>query len=136
MGMAFQLAGELGHALGEASAISYQDYLVLAVLREFDGRGRPVDLGRELGWEKSRVSHHVARMVDRGLVTRETVATDKRGALVVATAKGRRALEAAAPVHDEVVRRHFLDVVTDRQLTVVRGVAERVIASLATAGDD
>lgn len=50
--------------------------------------------------------------------------TDKRGALVTSNAKGRRALEAAAPVHDGVVRRQFLDVVSDRELAAIRRADE------------
>ena len=133
MGMAFQLTGQLGQALNEATSISYQDYLVLAVLREQGGRARPVDLGRELGWEKSRLSHHVARMLERGLVRRESLTTDKRGALVVVTSKGRRAAEGAASVHDGVIRQRFLELVTERELATIRRVAERVLASLPDA---
>ena len=133
MGMAFQLAGDLGRTLSEATPLSYQDYLVLAVLAERGGRARPSELGRELGWEKSRVSHHVGRMIERGLVKRESFTSDKRGALVVVTAKGRSAAERAAPVHDEVIRRRFLDLVSERELTTFRRVAERVLASLDEA---
>jgi DNA-binding MarR family transcriptional regulator len=132
MGMAFQLAGELGRTLGEVAAISYQDYLVLAVLKEQGGRARPVHLGRELGWEKSRLSHHVSRMIDRGLVKRDSVTSDKRGALIIATPKGLRAADAARTYHDRVVREHFLDLVSDKELATIRRVAERVLASLGS----
>ena len=132
--MAFQLSGELGRQLSAKCGLSYQDYLVLAVLKDReDGRIRANELGRELGWEKSRVSHHVARMTERGFVRRETFASDKRGALAVITAKGREAIEAAASVHDAVVRDHFLAHVQKDELGVISDVAQRVLASLATA---
>ena len=36
-----------------------------------EGRLRAFELGEGLQWEKSRVSRQVARMAERGLVTRE-----------------------------------------------------------------
>lgn len=47
-----------------------------------DGRMRLFELVAVLGWEKSRLSHHVARMAARGLVTEEKCDTDRRGAFV------------------------------------------------------
>ena len=132
--MAFQLAGELGRQLSATTGLSYQDYLVLAVLKERDGgRIRAFELGRDLGWEKSRVSHHVARMAERGYVRRETCSSDKRGAFTVITAQGRAAIDAASPVHDMVVRQHFLANVRKDELGVISDAAERVLASLAAA---
>jgi len=132
--MAFQLSGELGRQLATATGLSYQDYLVLAVLQaRDDGRARAFELGDELGWEKSRVSHHVARMAQRGHVRREPVATDGRGAYIRITTKGRTALAAAAPAHDAVVRRHFLANVDRDELEVIGDVAGRVLASLGTS---
>ena len=78
--MHMQLIATLGRELAADSGLSYPDYLVMAVLTERpEGRVRVLELGRLLGWEKSRVSHHIARMVDRGLVTRERCLTDQRG---------------------------------------------------------
>ncbi len=98
---------------------------------------RAFELGNELGWEKSRVSHHVARMVQRGLVKREPCETDHRGAFVVLTTKGRKAIEAAAPVHVGNVRRLFVDLVTASELRTLSAVAHRVLENLAAdeAGD-
>jgi DNA-binding MarR family transcriptional regulator len=135
VGMSLQLSGTRRRALAAATSLSYQDYLVLAVLAEEGGQARPLDLVRELGWEKSRVSHHVSRMVERGLVTRAAIDSDRRGAVVVSTASGRRAAAAARSVHDEVVRKHFLDVATERELATIRRVAERVQATLADPPD-
>ena len=133
--MHFQLAAKLSRELAGQTGLSYQDYLVLAVLRDRpDARMRAFELGNELGWEKSRVSHHVARMVERGLVTRERCLTDQRGAFVVLTDKGRKAIEAAAPLHVGNVRRHFVDVVTAAELRTMSAVARRVLEKLA--GDE
>ena len=41
-------------------------------------------------WEKSRTSHHIARMVKRGLVVRDKCPEDGRGTFVVVTDGGGR----------------------------------------------
>jgi DNA-binding MarR family transcriptional regulator len=130
--MHFQLTAKLNRELAGQTGLSYPDFLVLAVVRDRpEGRMRAFELGNELGWEKSRVSHHVARMGERGLVKRERCATDQRGAFVVITTKGRKAIEAALPVHVGNVRRHFLDLVTDAELRTLSTVAGRVLGKLA-----
>ena len=66
---------------------------------------RLFELAEVLGWEKSRLSHHVGRMADRGLVKNERCDSDRRGAFVVVTDRGRQEIEAAAPGHVTAVRR-------------------------------
>ena len=46
-------------------------------------------------WEKSRLSHHLARMERRGLIERQDCEDDARGAFVALTPEGRRAIEQA-----------------------------------------
>ena len=129
--MHLQLTATLSRELAEASGLSYQDYLVLAALTDRPGgRMRAFELGRELGWEKSRLSHHIARMVERGLVRRERCETDQRGAFVVVTKRGRKAIEAAAPGHVEGVRRHFIDLLSPTELEALSTVAGRVLEKL------
>lgn len=129
--MQMQLLATLSRDLADTSGLSYQDYAVLVPLSErADGRMRAFELGRELGWEKSRLSHHISRMAERGLVTRERCEADLRGAFVVLTPKGRKAIEEAAPAHVDSVRRHFIDLLTPEQLRVVAAVAETVLDRL------
>jgi DNA-binding MarR family transcriptional regulator len=136
--MHFQLSAKLSRELAARTGLSYQDYLVLAVVYDrYERRMRAFELGSELGWEKSRVSHHVARMTERGLLRKEKCLTDQRGAFVVVTAKGRKAFDAAAPLHMGNVRRHFIDLVSSAELRTMSAVARRVLEKLATeqAGD-
>lgn len=134
--MQLRLTARLSRELAAESELSYPDYTVLVVLTDQpDGRLRPFELGRELGWEKSRVSHHVSRMAARGLVTREKCSSDQRGAFVVITAPGRRAIEAAAPGHVAAVRRYFVDQLTPAQLDAVGDITESVLAVLDREAD-
>lgn len=132
--MQLQLFAVLGRELA-SDGLSYPDYLVLAGLSDrADCRARPVELGRDLGWEKSRVSHHIARMEQRGLVERLRCPTDLRGWLVSMTDAGREAIIAAAPAHVGAVRRHFIDLLTPEQLAMLDTVATTVLAHLHEDG--
>ena len=87
---------------------------------------RAFELGAVLGWEKSRLSHHVQRMAQRGLVRKEKCASDRRGSFVSVTAAGRNEIEAAAPGHVNAVRTLFVDLLTDEQLDAIADAAEAV----------
>lgn len=130
--MQLQLTARLARELADDSELSYPDYEVLVALTaQPDDRLRAFELGRALGWEKSRVSHHVSRMVARGLVARESCPSDQRGAFVVVTPQGRAAITAAAPGHVAAVRRYVVDRLTPDQLDTLASVADTVLAALA-----
>lgn len=129
--MQMRLEGELARQLAADSGLSYPDYLVLVALTDRpDGRMRLFELAEALGWEKSRVSHQVARMANRELVAKEKCDSDRRGAFVVITAHGRREIAAAAPGHVEAVRHMFVDRLTPDQLDTIGDAAEVVLAAL------
>jgi DNA-binding MarR family transcriptional regulator len=129
--MQLQLFATIGREL-TADGMSYQDYVVLADLSDRpDNRARLVELGHDLGWEKSRVSHHITRMERRRLVERTRCATDQRGWFVTMTDDGRAAIEAAAPGHVAVVRRQFIDLLTPEQLDTLDEISRTVLDHLA-----
>lgn len=128
--MQLQLFGLLGRELA-AEGLSYPDYLVLAGLSDRDDRrARLVELGRDLGWEKSRISHHISRMEQRGLVTKTRCPTDRRGWFVAMTDAGLAAITEAAPGHVEVVRRHFIDLLDPAEVRTLGDIATRVLEHL------
>jgi DNA-binding MarR family transcriptional regulator len=130
--MQMRLTAVLTRDLLAHSGLSYQDYAVLVALTDQpDGQMRLSHLGNELGWEKSRISHQVSRMVERGLVEKRKCGSDRRGAFVVVTPTGRHEISAAAPSHLEAVRRLFVDRLTASQLASVAEVAEVVLAAVA-----
>ncbi|MCB0996963.1 MAG: MarR family transcriptional regulator [Acidimicrobiales bacterium] len=132
--MQMRLEGELARQLAADSGLSYPDYLVLVALTDRpDGRMRLFELAEALGWEKSRVSHQVTRMADRGLLAKEKCDSDRRGAFVVITAHGRSEIEKAAPGHLDAVRRLFVDRLTPAQLDAIGDAAEAVLAALGEA---
>ncbi|OEJ32112.1 MarR family winged helix-turn-helix transcriptional regulator [Streptomyces subrutilus] len=111
--------------LGQDSGLSEADYDVLSVLGSADGhRMRISALAVLLHWSRSRLSHQLTRMEQRGIVRREEVAGDGRGAEVVLTGAGVDTITAAAPLHVESVRRHLIDVLTPDQLRTLAEVGE------------
>ncbi|WP_046731791.1 MarR family winged helix-turn-helix transcriptional regulator [Streptomyces humi] len=126
-----RLMGRLSRLLQTESNVSPADFAVLVELTDVpDGRRRFLDLARALEWEKSRMSHHIARMMKRGLVERDECPEDGRGAFVVITDEGRAMIEAAAPRHVEAVRELFLDNVTPAELRLLARISERVVEKL------
>jgi DNA-binding MarR family transcriptional regulator len=129
--MQMRLDAELARQLTAESGLSYPDYLVLVALTDQpEGRLRLFELGQVLGWEKSRLSHHVARMAKRGLVGKEECPTDRRGAYVVITEDGRSEIRAAAGGHVRTVRRLFLDHLSSEELDTIGAAAEKVLAAM------
>jgi DNA-binding MarR family transcriptional regulator len=114
------------------SGLSAADYAVLIPLSETpDGVLRARELGAEMGWDRSRLSHQISRMEKRGLVSREECSEDARGTMVRLTKAGRRAIEGAAPGHAENVQRYFFDLLTDEELDALGDVLDRVLDNLA-----
>jgi DNA-binding MarR family transcriptional regulator len=133
--MEAQLGAHLSRQLTTDSGLSMQDYSVLVALDEAtDGRLRVNELGQKLGWEKSRASHHAARMQARGLVERRPCPSDRRGQFISITEAGREALRAAAPAHVDEVHRAFVDRLSDEQITALAQITGAVLAGLATGG--
>src|SRR5436853_4648841 len=100
----------LHQQLARESGLSGADYKVLHELSVApDGLLRARDLGSDIGWDRSRLSHHLSRMEQRGLLIREECAEDARGLMVRLTKAGQRAIEDAAPGHVAAVKRYFFD---------------------------
>ncbi len=131
-----RLTAEIGHRLSARSGLSSQDYAVLVMLTDQpDGRARLYQIADALGWEKSRLSHHINRMEKRGLVSKQRCSEDGRGADVVVTPGGREAIEEAAPGHVADVRELFVERLTEDQLESMAAIAEAVLAGLDELGE-
>jgi DNA-binding MarR family transcriptional regulator len=116
------------------SGLSGADYSVLVPLSESaDGVLRARDLCLEIGWDRSRLSHHLRRMEQRGLVVREECAEDARGTMVRLTDTGRHAIERAAPQHAEYVQQYFFDLLSTEELETLSTVLDRLLEKVKNA---
>jgi DNA-binding MarR family transcriptional regulator len=122
---------QIARDLAADSGLSETDYDVLSNLSETaDHKMRLTDLAAHMLWSKSRLSHHVTRMQQRGLVRREGSPADARSAVVALTDAGRKAIENAAPAHLESVRRNFIDHLTRAEIKALGELAEKVVTKL------
>jgi DNA-binding MarR family transcriptional regulator len=122
---------QLDRDLMSQSGLSEQDYDVLSNLSDAPGQQlRLTDLAAHLRWSKSRLSHHVTRMRQRGLVDRADCADDGRGSMLGLTQAGRDAIHGAAPGHVKSVRKHFIDLLTDDELDALAALSQRVVERL------
>lgn len=122
---------ELGARLQAECGLSPGDYAVLLALSEAEGRRlRSSQLADDIGWERSRLSHHLGRMEKRGLIRREECRTDNRGAEVVLTAEGSAAFRGATVPHLTAVRELFVDALTPEQITAAGEIAAALRAKL------
>ena len=104
-------------------------YEILVRLSETPGRAlRMTQLAEASTSSKSRLSHAVARMEERGWVRRTDCPTDRRGQIAQLTDEGFAALAAAAPGHVEQVRRSLIDQLTAEQIEQLREISEAIIA--------
>lgn len=120
----------LGHQL-QPYGLGLQDYAILVNLTDREGgRMRMSELADAVQWDRSRLSHHVKRMAQRGLVAREHCAEDKRGAYVRITDDGRQTIERAAPAHVQGVRDLLFSGLTTEQLTALDHATAHVVGRL------
>ncbi len=126
------LEARLARDLADDSGLSVADYTVLSNLVDAEQRRwRLTALAEHMQWSQSRLSHQINRMEGRGLVRRDLVEADGRGAFVVLTRLGLRAIAAATPGHMEAVRRHMINLLTKEQLRDLVDITEIVTAHLA-----
>lgn len=128
-----RLTAQLNRELQTDSGLSLADFAVLANLSEHDSTMRVLELARALGWEKSRLSHQLSRMQQRGLIQRADCASDRRGAYIELTDAGRATIEAAAPQHVEAVRRYLFDQLPPEQVEALAAISRSVLARLDEA---
>lgn len=135
--MRAQLGEHLARQLACQTGLTEADFAVLVIVSEAPRRRiRARDLGLALGWERSRLSHQIARMEARGTVRRAPCHCDARGFDVVLTDTGLAAITAAAPVHLTAVRHCFADLLSREQLDVLGDIAEVITRHLATEHGD
>ena len=119
------------------SGLPHGYYEILVHLSEAPNRAlRMTQLARASSYSKSRLSHAVARLEERGWVQRRDCQTDRRGQIAQLTDAGFAALAAAAPGHVGQVRQSLFDGLTPEQVKQLGEISAAIIAAAAAAGQD
>jgi DNA-binding MarR family transcriptional regulator len=126
----------LDQELQAAHGLTLAEYEVLANISEADDGGvRMQELAEILHLSPSGATRRVDGMVRQGLVARRQCSEDRRRQYAMLTDEGRRRLEEAAPTHVLGVRTHFIDRLSERQLTnIARALSLVRIDRHAAAG--
>jgi len=112
-------------------------YEILVRLSEAPDRSlRMTQLAEASSSSKSRVSHAVARLEERGWVRRMDCPTDRRGQIAMLTDEGFAALAKAAPGHVEQVRRVLFDALSAEQIKQLDGISAAILAQAASSPRD
>ena len=106
--------------------LSWYEVLLKLSLTD-DGRLRMLDLSRSLLLSKSGVTRLIDRMVEAGLVERESSAQDRRVTWACISDRGRDRFRAAAPVHLRGIEEHFTGHLTDQEVRTLRKALLRVL---------
>jgi len=133
--MRVQLSGRLNRELARETGLSEADYDILLALTDSpDDSVRSLALRCGLEWEKSRLSHQLRRMEERGLISRHECAEDNRSSVVTLTDAGREAIATAADQYQAAVRRYVTDVLSPEQLIALETISAAVLDRLGEDG--
>ena len=126
------LLDAIDRQLQREADIPHAYYEILVRLSEAEGRAmRMSELADRTLSSRSRLSHAVARLEERGWVSRENCPTDRRGQVATLTDAGFAMLAEAAPGHVATVRRYVIDALTPEQLRSLAEIGETIAARLA-----
>jgi DNA-binding MarR family transcriptional regulator len=130
------LFDELDRQMQQDSGMPHAYYEILARLSEPEGRGmRMSDLAVRTRSSRSRLSHAVARLEERGWVKRRDCPTDRRGQVAHLTDKGLAVLAGAAPSHVATVRANVIDRLTPDQIAQLAAIGNAIVAGLEPAAE-
>lgn len=130
------LRTRLGSRLQSESSMSAGDYQVLLALTEAPQHTlRSTVLAAVVGWERSRLSHHLGRMEKRQLIRRTPCADDVHGVDVTATEAGRELFRAGSVPHLRAVRELFADALTPQQLAHLDDISAALRRHLGVDAD-
>src|SRR3954453_4095540 len=126
------LMDALDRQLQREAGLPHAYYEILVRLSEAEGRSlRMSDLAEGTLSSRSRLSHAVARLEERGWVVREDCLTDRRGQVARLTDAGFEVLATAASGHVAAVRRFVVDVLDPQQLAALAAASDAIVAAVS-----
>jgi DNA-binding MarR family transcriptional regulator len=131
------LVGQIEARLADAGLPPLSWYDVLwALERAGSRRLRMRELSDMTVISRSNLTRLVDRLETAGLVERERVEEDRRGAVAVVTAAGRAMRKRMWPVYSSAISELFEDHITDREATQMAGTLRRILDAVRDGASD
>ncbi|MBS0023628.1 MarR family winged helix-turn-helix transcriptional regulator [Microbacterium paraoxydans] len=124
----------LDRTLKDEVGLNHARYAIMVTLAaRDDGAVTMTELARIAGLSRSRLSHALDSLEERGWVERTSCRTDKRTLSAALTPAGREMLRTAAPVHVEQVRELVLDPLTPEERTQLQSILTKLLPGVTAA---
>ncbi|MFD6276188.1 MarR family winged helix-turn-helix transcriptional regulator [Streptomyces sp. NPDC060209] len=124
----------LGQQLQQDTGLSEPDFAILSALEQAPERQlRAFELSGVTQFEKSRLHHHLNRMIGRGLLTREPCPGSSRGTVIALSPEGLTAITAALPRRAAHIRQWLTDPLEEGQLDALTEISEAMLDRLRAA---
>lgn len=122
--------------MAAAGVLPLGSYDVLVPLSEAPGhRLRMHELASRVVLSRSTLTRVADRLEAAGLLARERVAGDRRGAFAVLTERGQEALRLAWPVYARSISERFADQLSDDEVRVLTAAMGRIDQSARCTGE-
>ncbi|WP_334123692.1 MarR family winged helix-turn-helix transcriptional regulator [Glutamicibacter sp.] len=131
----WQFPSAMDRQLVRDSQMQSGEYSVLAVLSEATTPSlRPADVAEALRWDRSRLSHLLRRMEAKGLISRCSDETDRRGHQIALTELGQTTVKNAAPSHVTFVRETLFDSLNATERRALETALPKILESIEQQG--
>lgn len=124
----------LDRTLKAETGLKHAYYAILVSLAGDDAAAQTMtELARIAGLSRSRLSHALDVLEERGWVARTTCGGDRRTQSAVLTEQGRELLRDAAPVHVAQIRDLVLDPLTAEERTQLGAILSKLLPGVTAA---
>ena len=124
----------LDRALKAETGLNHAHYAILITLANGSERAIPMtELARIAGLSRSRLSHAIDSLEERGWVIRTSCSSDKRTLTAALTDAGRELLRSAAPVHVAQIRELVLDPLSAEERDQLGGILSKLLPGVTAA---
>ncbi len=124
----------LDRTLKAQTGLKHAHYAILVTLAGQGDRAVPMtELAQIAGLSRSRLSHAIDSLEQRGWVTRTSCSSDKRTLTAALTDAGRELLRGAAPVHVAQIRDLILAPLTDDEREQLGTILAKLNPGIAAA---
>lgn len=131
------LIEQIDRDLAAAECIPLHWYDVLVELLEApERRLRMSELARRVVLSRSTLTHLAARLEGEGLLRRERVDSDRRGAYAALTDNGREAMRKAWPVYAHGIASYFAAYLSEAEATQLGELLARVLTAHRPPADE